>query len=91
MFTKLIRDVEQKLYPGCQNFSKLSFIVKLLHLKIINKWTNKPFTMLLELLKEAFPNSDKVPNLHYEAKKVIWDLGLGYERIHACKNDCVLF
>ncbi|CAL9018163.1 unnamed protein product, partial [Prunus brigantina] len=35
-FTKLVSDAEQELYHGCQNFSKLSFMVKLLHLKIIN-------------------------------------------------------
>lgn len=35
-FTKLVSDAEQKLYPRCRNFSKLSFMVKLLHLKIIN-------------------------------------------------------
>ena len=27
----------------------------------------------------------------YEAKKIICPLGLEVERIHACKNSCVLF
>ena len=27
----------------------------------------------------------------YEAKKIICPLGLEVERIHACKNNCVLF
>ncbi|PRQ38532.1 putative Transposase-associated domain-containing protein [Rosa chinensis] len=34
-FRRLMRDAEQELYPGCRKFSKLSFTVKLLHLKII--------------------------------------------------------
>ncbi|KAL7234601.1 hypothetical protein ACSBR1_018104 [Camellia fascicularis] len=48
-------------------------MVKLQHLKIFNRWSNKSLTMLLELLKEALP------------------IGLNYQKIHVCKNDCVLF
>ncbi|XP_065619438.1 uncharacterized protein LOC136063250 [Quercus suber] len=33
----------------------------------------------------------KLPKDHYEAKKIVRDLGLGYEKIHACPNDCMLF
>ncbi|XP_028095397.1 uncharacterized protein LOC114295370 [Camellia sinensis] len=32
-FARLMRDVEQELYPNCQRYFKLSFIVKLLHIK----------------------------------------------------------
>ena len=90
-FYRLIRDAETKLYPGCENFSKLSFIVKLLHIKSLGGWSNKSFTMLLELLKEAFPLGETLPKSYYEAKKIIRDLGLSYEKIDACVNDCVLF
>ena len=37
------------------------------------------------------PLDAKLPKDHYEAKKIVWDLGLGYEKIHACPNDCILF
>ena len=37
------------------------------------------------------PSDAKLPKDHYEAKKIVWDLGLGYEKIHACPNDCMLF
>nr|XP_015621188.1 uncharacterized protein LOC4326258 isoform X1 [Oryza sativa Japonica Group]XP_015621190.1 uncharacterized protein LOC4326258 isoform X1 [Oryza sativa Japonica Group]XP_025883272.1 uncharacterized protein LOC4326258 isoform X1 [Oryza sativa Japonica Group]XP_025883275.1 uncharacterized protein LOC4326258 isoform X1 [Oryza sativa Japonica Group] len=47
--------------------------------------------MLLKLLKEALPTGDTLPASYYEAKKMLRDLGLGYESIHACINDCVLF
>ncbi|KAK6796469.1 hypothetical protein RDI58_004170 [Solanum bulbocastanum] len=32
-----------------------------------------------------------IPESFYKAKKVIKDLGLHYENIHACTNDCMLF
>lgn len=40
---------------------------------------------------DMLPLDAKLPKDHYEAKKIIRDLGLGYEKIHACPNDCMLF
>ena len=91
VFTKLLRDAERELYLGCSKFSTLSFLVKLLHLKVYNKWSNKSFDMLLKLLKEALPEGETLPKSHYEARNVLHGLGLGYEAIHACKYDCALF
>ena len=38
-------------------------------MKCLNGWSNKSFTMLLELLNEAFPEGETLPNDYYEAKK----------------------
>lgn len=32
-----------------------------------------------------------MPSSFYEAKKVLHDLGLGYNKIDACQNDCILY
>ena len=32
-----------------------------------------------------------IPTSYYEAKKILRDLGLGYEAIHVCRYDCILF
>ena len=32
-----------------------------------------------------------MPTTTYQAKKIICLLGLEYEKIHACKNDCMLY
>ncbi|XP_020091175.1 uncharacterized protein LOC109712162 [Ananas comosus] len=90
-FYKLVDDLEQELYPGCKKFSKLSFIVRLFHLKCLNGWTNSSFTALLTLIKEALPDGETLPNSFYEAKKIIDDLGLRYKKIDACPNDCQLY
>ena len=42
-FMKLLEDANQP----CKHFSKLSAIVHLYHMKCLNGWTNKSFTMLL--------------------------------------------
>ncbi|KAK3039560.1 hypothetical protein RJ639_027704 [Escallonia herrerae] len=51
-FYKLLQDSQEMLYKDCKNFSRLSFLVWLLHIK---------------------------------------SLGLGYEKIDACPNDCMLY
>ncbi|KAL5581119.1 hypothetical protein UlMin_013561 [Ulmus minor] len=48
------------------------------------------FDELLKLLKLAFPKIDLVES-HYEAKRLMTKMGLGYQSIHVCKNDCALF
>ena len=61
----------------------------LMHIKVLNSWSNKFFDMLLELLKVEFPMT-AIPSSFYEAKWKQCDLGLRYETIHACKYDGVL-
>ena len=90
-FPRLFMEVDQELYVGCAKVSKLYFVIKLLHLKLLNGWSNKTFDMLLEFLKEILPSDAHVPKSYYESKKIIRDLGMKYNKIDACKNDCVLF
>ncbi|KAK6782174.1 hypothetical protein RDI58_019970 [Solanum bulbocastanum] len=89
-FFKLVYEGKKELYPGCENFSKLSFIIRLYLLKSLHGLSDVAFTNLLDLLKEAFPFA-QLPKSFNKAKKIIKDLGLGYDKIHACPNDCMLF
>jgi len=52
-FYKLLKDLEQPLYEGFK-CSKLSAIMKLLHIKTLDGWSNISFSMLLEFLKNEF-------------------------------------
>lgn len=35
--------------------------------------------------------NNEMPLSMYEAKKTLNALGMGYEKIHACPNDCILY
>ena len=89
-FYDLVRDGNQELYEGCTKYSKLSFLVKLYHIKCLCGLSNKAMSMILELLKDAFEHA-KIPDSFYEVKKLITKLGLNYTQIHACPNDCMLY
>nr|XP_023870348.1 uncharacterized protein LOC111982961 [Quercus suber] len=84
-FYKMIGDVDKPLYVGCTKFSIFSAIVVPFQLKTLCGWTNKSFTMLLQVLMDMLPSNAKLPKDHYEAKKIY--LGLDYEKIHACPNN----
>ena len=86
-FYNFLEDVEKELYPSCTKVTKLAFIIRLIHMKCLNGWSNKLFTMLLELLEEALPEGDNFPINYYEVKKILCDLGLDYKKIDACPQN----
>lgn len=89
-FDQLLENARCPLFDGCKNFSRLSFIVKLLHIKTFGGWSIKSFDMLLSLLWSAFPDA-VLPHSYEEAQSLERGLGFKYQKIHACPNDCVLF
>ncbi|XP_016173861.1 uncharacterized protein LOC107616415 [Arachis ipaensis] len=89
-FTDLLADGVEELYPGCSKYSKLSFLVKLYHIKCMCGMSDKAMSMILDLLQDAFEQA-KLPSTLYEAKKTIRKLGIGYKKINACPNDCMLY
>ena len=90
-FVRLVRDAKKELFPRCEKFSKLKFMVQLLYMKCLYGWSDKSHTMILEALKKAFDFDDTFPKNAYEAKKCTRDLRLSYVKIDACKNDCILY
>ncbi|XP_041009491.1 uncharacterized protein LOC121253553 [Juglans microcarpa x Juglans regia] len=89
-FDEFVVDARRPLYPLCAKFSKLSFIVKLLHIKSIGGWTVKSFDMVIKLLHDAFPDA-LFPDSYNDACRLEHGLGFSYEKIHVCPNDCALF
>jgi hypothetical protein len=90
-FKIVMREAKRQLYPGCSKFSRFSFVVNLLHMKSLYRISNSAFSAILKLLAEAFPEGNALPKSYNEAKNLLKELGLGYESIHACGNNCVLF
>ncbi|CAI8587823.1 unnamed protein product [Vicia faba] len=89
-YYELSREGEQPLYEGCRRYSRLSFLVKLYHIKCLCGLCEKSMTMILELIKDAFEYAN-IPSSFYEAKKSIIKLGLNYVKISACPNGCMLY
>ena len=84
-------DAQRKLYPGCKKFSKLSFCIKLLHIKTLCNWSDNSFDLIIDLIKQVLLDEESLPKSYYEAKQFKRDLGFNYELIHVCKKVCTLF
>ena len=89
-FVKLVKEESQKLYEGYTKYSKLSFVVKLYHIKCLCGISNKVMSMILELLKDAFSHA-RIPESYYKMKKIINKLSLNYTKVYACLNDCMSY
>ncbi|WVZ50754.1 hypothetical protein U9M48_001979 [Paspalum notatum var. saurae] len=89
MFAALLEEMKHELYPGA-TYTRFSFVVKLLHIKSFYRISNIAFNAILKLISSAFPKCSILAS-YQEAKKLICALGLGYDSIHVCPNNCVLF
>jgi len=90
-YEDLETDSKLPLYLGCTTFTRLSTVLALVNLKARFGWSDKSLTELLVLLKNMLPNDNKLPNSHYETNKILCPVGMEYKKIHACRNDCVLY
>jgi hypothetical protein len=72
--------------------SKHSTTVHLYNLKCMDGVSNTIFSTFLEFFNQLLPdNGGPLPVNTYEAKKFLRDMSLGYKRIPACRNNCMLF
>jgi hypothetical protein len=74
-----------------EKHNKLHIVLTLLQMKASNSWSNKGFNELLEFLNDLLPKANMLPQSTHQAKKIVCLLGLEVEKIHACRNDYMLF
>ncbi|KAL4562467.1 hypothetical protein LXL04_034672 [Taraxacum kok-saghyz] len=90
-FDDMLKDVNVPLWDGCQNHSKLSAATRLLNWKSECNVADSTYDKLLPIIKEMLPDGERLPRNFYETKIMLKLLELPKERIHACKNHCMLF
>jgi hypothetical protein len=54
-----------------------------LQLKADHGWSNKRFKHLLYVLRDMLPEGNQIAESVYEAKKIIYPLGIEVEKIYA--------
>lgn len=79
------------IYPGNVKFTKLTFVMRLLHFKSRHGCSDTGFDELLSLIAEVLPDDHTLPLKYYHVEKMVKELNLGYDKIHACENDCMYF
>ncbi|XP_074323898.1 uncharacterized protein LOC141660813 [Apium graveolens] len=90
-FMNHVQGENEPLYPGCESFTKMRALVKLYNLKAKHGISDKCFSDVLLLLASMLPEGNSMPSSFGEAKKTLCTLGMDYEKIYACPNDCLLY
>jgi hypothetical protein len=90
LYQQLVEEAKRELFEGCIEESRLTFIIKLLHIKVYNQITTSGFDAILGLLSTTFYNVS-LPKSFNETKALLRKIGFGYVCIHVCKYDCALF
>jgi len=90
-FYNLLKDANTPLWDGCKNQTKLSFISQMLNVKSEYNLSQACYNRIMSIVISSLPESQRLPKDFYGAKKMVKKLGLGYEKIDVCMNNCMLF
>jgi len=92
VYEGLQSDLKKPLYLGCKNsLTLLSVVLSLVNVKAKYGWSDKSFTLLLEVVHDLLPEENTLPKSYYLTKKILCPMGMEYQKIHACPNDCILY
>ena len=89
-FFKLLKDSEEPLHEHT-DVSILAFVTRLMAIKSKYFFSNNCYNEILKLLGDVLPKPNKLPKDMYQSKTIIKGLGMDYEKIDVCKNNCMLF
>jgi hypothetical protein len=92
MLNKASKDLFYEECKWCdKEHTVLWMTLELMKLKATSGWSGTSFSALLELLTKVLPKPNGLPSSTYQAKKIIYPLTLGIEKIHAFPNHCILY
>jgi Zn ribbon nucleic-acid-binding protein len=90
-YEDLLKKVEKPFHKKTRH-NKFSATVHLYNLKCVGGVSNTIFSAFLKFFNQLLPDDGgALPVNTYEATKFLRDMVLGYEKIPACRNDCILF
>ncbi|KAL9666696.1 hypothetical protein QQ045_001032 [Rhodiola kirilowii] len=89
-YTNLVGEAQTPLYKGCDHIV-LETILRAMQMKVESRLSDKGFDKMLHNTKKILPPDNNYPGSYKDVKKVLRNMGMGYEMIHACEHGCVLY
>ncbi|XP_071707070.1 uncharacterized protein [Rutidosis leptorrhynchoides] len=90
-FYDMLKNDNEPLYNGCEEWSKLQAATTLLNWKSSCNVPESTFNHILTIFKSMLPVGNKLSLNLYETKAILKELSLPKKRYDACKNHCMLF
>jgi hypothetical protein len=89
-FFKLLKALEELLHEHTK-VTLFAFITRMIVIKSNYFFSNNCYNDLVKLISDILPKPHKVPKDMYQSKKMMSALGLKYEKIDICPDNCMLF
>ncbi|XP_048498370.2 uncharacterized protein LOC104900813 [Beta vulgaris subsp. vulgaris] len=89
-FFELLKAADSPLYEGSK-VSVLEISSRIISLKCEYNLPHRCVDGFASLFNEVIPNNNQMSTTFYDTKKVLKGLQLPHEKIHACRNGCMLF
>jgi hypothetical protein len=87
-FFKLLKDSEESLHEHT-DVSILAFVTRLMAIKSKYLFSNNFYNETLKLFGDVLPKPNKLPKYMYHSKTINKGLGMDYEKIDVCRNNCM--
>ncbi|CAM8975640.1 unnamed protein product [Rhodiola kirilowii] len=89
-YQRLLAEAHTPIYVGSDK-TVLGTILSAMKVKVDNGWSDKSFNDHLRITQDLLPSPNNYPGSYSEVKRLLKNLGMGYEIIHACAFGCALF
>jgi hypothetical protein len=89
-FFELLKAAEEPLHEHTK-VTVLVFVTRLMAIKSKFAFSNNCYKELLNLISDVLPENHKMPKDMYQSKNLLSGLGMDYEKIDVCDNNCMLF
>ncbi|GJR66424.1 putative transposase-associated domain-containing protein [Tanacetum coccineum] len=90
-FYDMLQASDEPLWEGCPNWTTLQAATALLNWKSHCNVPVSTFNFILPIFKSMLPKDNHLPDNLYAIKKSLDQLSMPSQKIHACKNHCMLF
>ena len=89
-YFRLLEAGDEKLHDHT-DMTLLETVSELMALKSKHNVSNNYYNDLVKLMDKVLPNNHKLSKNLYRTKKMLAGLGMKYEKIDVCPNNCMLF
>lgn len=89
-FYRMVATADQQVHDKTTH-STLSAIARLLSIKSQYNLSVACYDEILAFIRELLPSESNLPSDFYRSKKVLEGLGMPYQKIDVCYNNCMLY
>ncbi|WVZ50154.1 hypothetical protein U9M48_001437 [Paspalum notatum var. saurae] len=89
-FHRLLDASDERLHDYTQS-TLLQTLTRLMSIKSKHNISNTAYNDFVKLIDDILPKNHKLPKNLYFAKKILAGLGMKYEKIDVCPNNCIMF